>query len=246
MRQLLTESPVLSVAGGAGGCLLAEIRLRLFIVIAPAGIARLADASLDWRVLLFALGASLFCGVPFGLGPALQAPKTSALTGPRVAGLANPRLRHILVGAQLAVSLMLLTCAGLLLQSLWNQQARVLGVRAENVVAADISLGLRYGQPAARLQFFERLKERLRTIRGVDAVAISGTLPPGGVPRSQPFFALRPEGAPEFTNGTGGIVVWRLVTPEYFRALGIPILRRRGFTEQDRTAKTGLSLSAAR
>lgn len=239
MRQLLTESLLLSLAGGAGGCLLAGILLRLFVVIAPAGIPRLAEASLDWRVLLFVLCASLTCGVLFGLGPALQTPKPSALTGGRVAGAANPRLRHLLVGAQLAVSLTLLTCAGLLLQSLWNQQTLPLGLRPEHVVVADIALGPRYGQPAARLQFFEQLEERLRAIPGVDSVAVTDTLPPGGIPRSQPYFALRPEGRAEFKQGTGGLVVWRLVTPEYFRALGIPILRGRGFTEQDRSEKPG-------
>jgi predicted permease len=233
VRQTLTETMLLSVTGGVAGCAMAYALLRLFVVIAPAGIPHLSAASLDLRVLLFGIAASLLCGLAFGMAPALYTPKTTSLTGTRTTGSVSLLARRLLVGAQLAVSLVLLTAAGLLLQSLWNQQSISLGMRTDRVVTAQLTLGSRYAAPAAREAFYGQLAARLGRLP-LESVALSDSLPPGGVPRSQPLFAPRVEGKPAFEDATPGIVVWRAVTPDYFRALGIPILRGRAFTEEDR------------
>ncbi len=233
-RQTIAETLLLSLAGGAAGCALAWALLRVFVAIAPAGIPHLATASLDLRVLLFALGASLLCGAAFGLPAAMYTPQPEMTAGARATAPTHVLTRRLLVGAQLAISLVLLTCAGGLLQSLWNRQAVWLGMRTDHVVTARLVLGSRYRQPAARAAFYERLEARLARVPGVETVALADSLPPGGVPRSQPIFAPRVRGKQPFDDGTPGIVVWRAVTPAYFRALGIPILRGRAFTEDDR------------
>jgi putative ABC transport system permease protein len=235
-RQALTESLVLAVAGGLAGCVLAAFLVNLFVWIAPAGIPHLSAASLDMRVLLFALAASLACGVGFGMAPALRTPRPEALTGTRTTGRRSLAARHVLVGAQLAVSLVLLTSAGLLLESLWKRQSVELGIRTDRMATAQLTPGARYAQPAARLAFYEGLEKRFAGLPGVEAAALSDSLPPGGTPRTQPFFGLQAEGRPPAQEGTGGTVTWRSVTPDYFRALGIRILRGRGFNEEDRAA----------
>jgi putative ABC transport system permease protein len=232
--QALTEGLLLSLFGGTAGCLLAYGLLRLFIRIAPEGIPPLSAASLDLRVLLFGLAASLVCGVVFGLAPAFYAPKLELLGGTRTIGRMGVAARRLLVGAQIAVSLVLMTCAGIFLQSLWNRQAISLGLRTDHVVTAQFVLGPRYAPPAARQAFYSQLEARIARLPGVESAALSDSLPPGGTPRSQPLFALTVEGRPPLEQGAPGIVVWRAVTPEYFRTLGIPILRGRPFTEDDR------------
>ncbi len=227
-RQALTETLTLSAAGGLAGCALAYGLLRLFVWIAPAGIPHLAWASLDWRVLGFGIGVSLISGLAFGLAPALHNPALS-LGKP-----ATSPARTLLVAAQLAVSLVLLISAGVLLESLWKQQAVWLGIRTDRVVTAQVVLGTRYGEPASRRTFYEQLEARLARIPGIESVALSDSLPPGGVPRSQPIFAPVVEGRQPFDMGTPGIVMWRAVTPDYFRTLGIPIRHGRAFNEDDR------------
>ncbi len=234
VRQTLSETLLLSLTGGVAGCLLAFALVRLFVLIAPAGIPHLSTASLDLRVLLVGLGASLVCGVMFGLPPALSAPTTEVMVGSRVTGAGGLAARRILVASQLAVSLVLLTCAGVLLQSLWNRLSVSLGMRTDRVVTAQMVLGPRYRSAAERAAFYEQLEARLQRLPGIDSVTLSDSLPPGGVPRSQPLFAPGVEGKPPLDDRTPGIVVWRAVTPAYFATLGVPVLRGRAFTEEDR------------
>jgi putative ABC transport system permease protein len=246
LRQLLTEALVLGLAGGVLGCAMAFGQLRLFVAIAPAGIPHLAAASLDWRVLLFGIAAALFSSAAAGLVSMLHSPKEGWWSGVRTTGGIGLFTRRLLVGSQLAASLILLTSAGLLLESLWNRQAVSLGIRVEGVVVGEVALGARYAQPASRAAFYERLEARLRQLPGVESVGFVDTLPPGGVPRSQPLYALTVQGMAPLDQGTPGIVVWRSVTPEYFRAMAIPIVRGRVFTEDDRRpGATSIIISAA-
>jgi predicted permease len=115
-------------------------------------------------------------------------------------------------------------------------------MRTESVLTAAVSLGQSsYREPARRVAFFEELEARLRRLPGVTEVAISDSLPPGGGPTgSMLYAAIDVEGRPRMTNGTGGTVAWRSVTPAYFAALGIPILRGRGFHEEDRGPNRGV------
>jgi putative ABC transport system permease protein len=228
VRQTLTESLLLAAAGGAAGCLLAAALLRIFVAIAPQGIPRLQQASVDLRVLLFALAVSLASGIAFGLVPAMQQ-HTFARARPR-----HYLFRHTLVAAQICASLVLLTGASLLLRSLWNLQNQPLGLRT-SVLTSTVTLGQKsYAEPASQLAFFEELERRLRGIPGVTQLALSDSLPLGGSARSMIYSVIDVAGRPRSAEGTGGMVTWRAVTPGYFAALGIPILRGRGFREEDR------------
>ncbi len=241
VRQTLTETLMLSLTGGLAGCLLAAALLKLFLYIAPTGIPHLAFAQLDLRVLAFAFCASLVCGLIFTIAPALNSPSPASLTGFRVTSAGGLHTRHLLVSGQLAVSLILLTSAGLLLQSLWQRQSVGLGVRSDHIVTAQVALSSRYSQPQARLDFFNDLAARLKRLPGVDSVALSDSLPPGGVPRSQPYFAITAEGQPPAPQTPdGGIVVWRHVSPSYFKTFGIRILRGRPFNEEDRAPNSAV------
>ncbi|HSB13758.1 MAG TPA: ABC transporter permease [Bryobacteraceae bacterium] len=236
VRQALTESVLLGVAGGAAGCVLASLLLQLFVAVAPDGIPRLNQADVDGRVLLFTLAVSLLSGALFGLAPALQNPSVEFLTGWRTLGPSHRLLRQGLVGMQICVSMVLLTGAGLLLRSLWNLQNQPLGMRTDSVLTAEVTLGRKsYAEPARRLAFFEELEERLRRIPGVAEVALSDSLPPEGNGMGTMLYAaIDVYGRPRIAEGTGGSVASRTVSPRYFAALGIPILRGRGFQDEDR------------
>jgi putative ABC transport system permease protein len=235
IRQQLAESLLLALLGGAAGCALGSALLRVFVAIAPEGIPRLQQATLDPRVLLFTLGVSLVSGLLFGLASSLRRPSVEVLVGTRVAGLAPGFLRRSLVAVQVAVSFVLLMGAGLLLRSLVNLQKTPLGMQAGGLVTARLSLGQHaYPEPAQQVQFFAALETRLKAIPGVTALAISDSVPPAGHTRSRLYASIEVEGRPRSPEGTGGMVTWRSVTPGYFAALRIPILRGRGFDEGDR------------
>jgi putative ABC transport system permease protein len=234
-RQELTESALLGVLGGAAGCWVAYGLLRLFVSIAPEGIPRLQQAGLDNRVVLFTLGVSLISGVLFGLAPALHRPAPELLTGRETHATTRNLLRHTLVAAQIALSVVLLTGAGLLLRSLWNLQSVALGMDTENVLIAKITLARsRYPETLQQLAFFGELEARLKRIPGVSSLALSDTLPPSGGSQFAIYANIEIPGRPRRAEGTGGTVGWRSVTSAYFSALGIAILKGRAFREEDR------------
>jgi len=236
VRQALTENLLLALGGGVAGCGLGYLLLRVFVGMAPKGLPRLQQAGLDGRVLLFTLAVSVACGFVFGLVPALhRAPPQLALAGTRCSAGSRGFFRQLLVVAQVAISLVLLTGASLLLRSLWNLQNQPLGMRTDSLLLAEITLGQqRYPQPEQQLAFFDQLEARLRRLPGVTEIALSDSLPPGGWQHFHIFAAINVRGRPRSAEGTGGDVTWRSVTPRYFPALDIPIVRGRGFTEDDR------------
>jgi predicted permease len=235
-RQALTESALLAICGGAAGSALAIGLLRVLTAVAPADIPRLNQASVDVRVLLFTVAVSLLCGLLFGLAPALDRPRVETLGGGRSAAGGRYRLRQALVASQVCGSLILLTAAGLLLKTLWNLQRQPLGIQVEGTVTASVTLGrTAYRDPARRVAFFDSMEDRHRRIPGVEEVAISDSLPPtNSFLRTTIYGAIDVEGRAQFTNGTGGPVAWRAITPGYFAALRIPIRRGRAFQDQDR------------
>jgi predicted permease len=232
IRQALTESLLLAVAGAAAGCSLAWALLRFFIAMAPNGITRLEQATLDARVLLFTVAVSAVSGILFGLAPALERPDAEALCGGRSIASFRGLLRHALIAAQIAASLVLLTGAGLLLGALWRMEQVPLGIDPDHAVTAHFVLRNTYNQ-ARVLAFYEGLESRLNRMPAT-AVAIGSSIPPFGGTGGTPFSALSVEGRPRLPEGVGGGVSWRYITPGYFGALGIPILRGRTFNEQDR------------
>jgi len=234
IRQALTESLLLSFTGGTLGCLLSFVLLRAFVAIAPQGIPRLDHASIDLRVIAFSFGVSVLSGIFFGLMPALRKSPPELLVGKDRSASPRIGLRQSIIAAHLAVSLILLACAGLLLRSLWNLQNTDLGLRADSVIAESISLGQsRYPQGTQQLAFFEQLLPRLSRLPGVTAAALSDSLPPAGPMRSTIFAGIEIAGHPPFEQGTGGMVGWRAVTPDYFSALRIPVRQGRVFRAED-------------
>jgi putative ABC transport system permease protein len=236
VRQALTESLFLGVLGGVAGCGFAQLLLRLFVSIAPEGIPRLEQATIDVRVLLFALGVSLLSGVLFGLAPALRSPAPELLSGKEIHATSRGMLRQILVTVQIAVSLILLAGAGLLLRSLWKLETVALGMDAKSVLTAGIDLAeYRYPDSAKQLAFFNQLEARLKQMPGVTSLALSDTLPPSGGMQATFLSTLEVPGHTKFSAGTGGMIGYRFVTPAYFQALGISILNGHAFREEDRS-----------
>jgi putative ABC transport system permease protein len=236
VRQALTESLLLGVLGGLAGCWFAQLLLRLFVSIAPEGIPRLEQAAIDVRVLLFTLGVSILSGILFGLASALRRPAPELLTGKEIHATSRGVLRQLLVTVQIAVSLILLAGAGLLLRSLWKLETVALGMDTKSVINAGIDLAeYRYPDSAKQLAFFDQLEARLKQMPGVTALALSDTLPPTGGMQATFLSTLEISGHAKFSEGTGGMIGYRFVTPGYFPALGIPIVRGRGFSEEDRS-----------
>ena len=235
VRQLTTEGVVLTLIGSASGCMIAAALLRIFEAFAPQGIPYMEKAHLDLRIVAFAIITSLLCGILFGIAPVLPKEDVETIAGRSRIGAPHGRARQLLVVSQIAVSLVLLAGASLLLRSLWNLQAQTLGMSTKGLVMASLSLGeLHYSKPEQQMAFFQLLEARLRKLPGVDAVVVSDSLPPGGWHHDHIYAAIRIEDKPLLAEGTGGTVAWRWVTPEYFRALSIPITRGRGFQEEDR------------
>jgi putative ABC transport system permease protein len=243
VRQALTESLVLALSGCVIGCGLALTILRIIVSVAPQGIPRLEQVTVDLRSLVFAVGVSLISSVIFGLAPAFYSPSAETLVQ-RGASATRGVIRQSLVAVQIAVSLILLTSAGLLVRTLWNLQSVPLGMRTDRVVAAAILLGRqRYDQGQKQRMFFEELEQRLENTPGLGEVALSDSVRLGGTvsditgrlgTRSTLYAGIEVEGRPAVVKETGGLVAWRRVSPSYFHVLGIPIIRGRGFVEQDR------------
>lgn len=235
IRQQLTESVLLGLLGGAAGCLLAAVLLHVSVTLAPEGVLRLNQATLDLRVLLFAFAASAGSGIFIGLASAFARPRVELLAGNRATAIRRGYFHQSIVVAQIAATFVLLAGAGLLLRSLMKLQSVPTGMHTENVITAGINLNRqKYAEPAQQTQFFEQLLARMRRAPGLVALGLSDSLPPSGSARSTLYATIEVEGRPRPDSGTGGMVVWRSVTPGYFSALGIPILRGRGFSEEDR------------
>ena len=233
VRQTLTESLLLGICGAAGGCALAWAMLHALRALAPSSIPRITQATLDSRVLLFTLAATFVCGCGLALAPAFSSLDAEALAGWRTTA-SRHGIRRALATAQVAVSLVLLSDAGLLIMSLWRITRIAPGVDTDQVVTAEITVGPpRYSNPALRQRFFANLTERLRANPLVTAVALSDTVPPSGFMHNHPFTGLHIPGRPPAEPGTGGVVWRRTVSPDYFRAVGIPISRGRGFRNDD-------------
>ena len=237
IKQAVTESLLLAILGGIAGCGLAWGLLRVFVSIAPQGIARLQQASLDIRVLAFCLVVSVVSGILFGIVPALAKPAPESLVGKSACARGRGFFRYSLVAGQIAGSLVLLTGAAVLLRSLWNVERVPIGFEPQRLVTARIVLAdYRYPDMPRQLTFFRQLERRLSRIPGIGPVALSNSLPPSGRGHATFFAAIDVPGRPRPAQGTGGMVGWTLVTPNYFQTLGIPIVRGRPFIEEDRSS----------
>ncbi len=236
LRQSLTETLLLSFAGGILGCALAEALLRVFMAIAPAGMPFLQKATLDLRILLAASALSLICGIVCGILPALQRPRAAALAARTTGTGAQAALRRMLVVAQIACSVLLLSGAALFLRSFRNIEQQNLGMQTSGVLTANISLSLsRYSTEQKQMDFFTRAAADVGRLPGVAAVAVVDSLPLAERGRHW-YSVMAIAGKPPIPAG-GDIVYTRSVTTGYFRALDIPILRGRAFTDADAASK---------
>lgn len=238
IRQALTESILLSTAGGLAGLLFAATLLALFIKLAPTGIPFISKAHLDLRIAIFAALLSCLCGVIFGLAAALEKPGLETLNAKTSSLRSHAFLRRSLVTAQIAVSIVLLCAAVLLLRSFAKIQNQNLGIQTGGVLTVRVALPWwRYNTDQKVMDFYLHLETALRQLPGTRAVAVSDSVPPGGWQSGFRFSGMKVEGRPSIPAATDETAVSRTVTPDYFRALNIPIIRGRDFREEDRTGK---------
>jgi putative ABC transport system permease protein len=236
VRQLLTESVLLALAGGLLGLALAYWATSALVKLAPAGMPLAQDSSLDWRVLAFTLGVSLMAGVMFGMAPAFLSVSTDLSSILKASGRGaaghrgRSRIRDGLVISEIACCVALLIGAGLLIRSLARLQQVNPGFRADHVLTMQIALperryaGLRVGL------FYKQLLERVRVLPGVQSAGICRFLPLGGTDASANF---QIEGQPALPTADQPRAKFRAASGEYFAALRIPLLKGRLFDRSD-------------
>jgi putative ABC transport system permease protein len=243
IRQAMTESTLLSLAGAATGMVLAEGLLRAFLDLAPTGIPFLKRAGLDFRIALFTVLLSLVCGALFGLLPTLRTPRAVALAARAAKSRKRAGLRRGLVVGQIAVSMVLLSGAALLLRSFQNIEKHRLGMQTGSVFTVRIALPwFRYNTGQKQMDFYLQAEAAIRRLPGVRAVAISDSVPPGGWQGGSRSSDLAVEGKPKSEQGPGEPLAVRTVTPDYFQSLNIPMVRGRNFTQADRRSKESLMI----
>jgi predicted permease len=236
IRQALTEALVLSIAGGLAGLAIAQALVMVFVRLAPTGIPFISRAHLDLRIAGFAALVTCLCGVISGLATALQKPGLAALNAKASMSRNHAFLRRGLVTAQIAVSIILLTGAALLLRSFTKIEEQNLGMQTGGVLTVKAALPWwRYNTNQKVMDFYLGLESSLRRLPGARAVGMTDSIPPGGWEGAFRYSDLAVQGKPRGVPGIGGTVGGRSVTPDYFRALNIPIARGRNFTDQDRT-----------
>jgi putative ABC transport system permease protein len=240
MRQLLTESLLLGLCGGMLGLLLALWGTDLLIAAAPEGVPRLADARIDLRVLGFTLGMAVLTGLVFGLAPALQASKTdlneSLKETERGSTGRRQGLRGALVVSEVALALVLLIGAGLMVKSLWQLQRIETGFDPNHVLALQLSLKGDSGSDPQKVQnFITQVEGRVKSLRGVEALAFTNGLPFAGAAEQGFQIVGRPLPGDDPTPYSA---VRYTTSPDYLQALGIGLRRGRYFTAQDRLDST--------
>jgi putative ABC transport system permease protein len=235
VRQMLVESLILALAGGAAGVAIASVAIGPIQTLSAGSIPRVQDVAIDRTVLLFALALSVATGVIFGLAPAWHASRADVASiikeGARsVAGGGSRRTRSALLVAEVALSIVLLVGAALLLRSFARLTSIDPGFQPDGVLAFQVSLPTAsYPQAQHRIAFFERLLSRLESQPQVRAAGMVQTLPLRGSYTLSFAIDGRPAPAPNDAPSANH----RVVSPNYFSALGIPVRRGRVFTERD-------------
>jgi putative ABC transport system permease protein len=252
IKQLLTESVLLSLVGAGGGLLLAVWGVDLLIRLKPHGIPRLDNVHIDGTIVLFTVAIAIGTGILFGLVPAFSATRGLSDTlkegGRGAAGArGGQRVRAVLVVAELALAVMLLAGAGLLLRSFMRLQAVDPGFKVEPALTFDLTLpDTSYKEDATRIAFFDSVMPRLRALPGVKAASAVMALPLSGVDFEISFEI---KGRPPVPPAQQPSMQVRVATPDYFPAIGIPLKRGRLFTDSDTTSTPQVVLiteSAAR
>ncbi|MGB8459352.1 MAG: ABC transporter permease, partial [Candidatus Acidiferrum sp.] len=237
-RQLLTETVLLSACGGVLGMVFARwAGMALTSIHIPTDVPlRLFDLRLDWRIFSFAFLAALLTGVVAGLVPSLQASRTDLAdtlkAGGRSGGSSSGhhRFRNALVVSQVAVSLLLLACAGFFIRSLQNSAHVDMGFRIDHTLMMSVDLGLQGYTEQRGQQFFKQITERVRSMPGVRDAAVSSYIPMG---YDNSGVSVFPDGQIIDDKSNSEVVFDDLVQPRYFRTAGVPVIRGREFTDAD-------------
>ena len=233
-RQLLTESILLSLIGGGIGLIVARWGIDLILYVSPDSIPRSREIGLDWTVIGFTVGVSFITGILFGLIPALQAGEvdvheTLKETGRGMSG--RNWLRSSLVVAEVATTLVLLIGAGLMIRSFYLLHKVNPGFSYEHLTSFSVSLPQKkYATVETQASFYNRLLENIRALPGVEYSAAASGLPLGNNGWQTGF---RIDGQPRPPRDQTPLMEACLVTPDYFRAMNIPVLRGRVFTDRD-------------
>ena len=236
MRQLLTESTILALAGGALGLLLAQWGVVLMTRLLPQDFPRLTEINMDWRVLGFTLSASVLTGILFGFAPALQISRSDVQESLKESGRGasgtkrHNRLRNLLIVGEVALSVVLLAGAGLLFRSFMQLQSVNAGFTPQQVLTVRLTpSGPAYSRDAVYISFYSQVMQRISELPGVQSVAAINTLPLSKGPTA----GIRIEGAPLETIDKWPSTNYRSVSPDYFHTMNIPIIQGRAFTERD-------------
>ena len=244
-RQLLTESVLLSLIGGTIGLVLARWGVDLILYVSPNAIPRSREIGLDWTVLVFTIGISFLTGIIFGLIPAIQAGEVDVHETLKESGRGTSGrqfLRSSLVVVEVATTLVLLIGAGLLIRSFYLLQKVNPGFSNEHLTSFSISLPeKKYGTEEQRGFFYNRLLENIRALPGVESTAAASGLPLGNNGWQTSFVI---DGRPTPPRDQTPLMEACLVTPDYFKAMNIPVLRGRVFNDRDdRSHLAGRDLS---
>ena len=245
VRQLITESMVLSIVGCWVGILVAVWSVQLLAAIAPPNLPRIHEVNVDMRVFGIALLAAVLAALIFGVGPALQvfaARPQESLTESSRGDTANPgrrRLNQVFVVVEIAMAVVLLVGSGLLIRSFIKLANQPLGFDPDRTFIFRLNLPeARYPSPEVVTQFYRDAFDRIRSIPGVSAVGATHALPFSGMNSVRPFVregeTVAAEAAPTAN--------YRMVTPGYFTALGIPVIKGREFNESDRFGQPGAAI----
>jgi len=234
IRQSLIESLLLSFLGGAIGFFIAMWTITWLLFQLPEGFPRVSEIRINTAVFGFTFGVSMLTGIVFGLVPAIQATRThvneALKTGGKGSIASGTRLRRTLVVAEVALSLMLFVGAGLLMKSFWLLTNVNPGFQTDHLLTVHVSLPeQKYSEESKVIDFFRKVPEQVSSLPGVKAVSAVNRLPiSGGDPRGD----LTIEGR-TFAAGEAPGVSYRRILPNYFRAMGIPLLQGREFDDRD-------------
>jgi putative ABC transport system permease protein len=237
VRQLITESVALGLAGGVLGVLLARWTVSGLLAMAPVDLSRNIAVAVDYRIVLFAVGVPMLTGILFGLAPSLVASRADLTIGLRENSRASVgsagRLRVGLVAAEVALSVMLLAGAGLLFRSLVGLQGVDPGLNPAKTLTFSVQIPFaRYRESLQRVQFFTRALEQIETLPGVESASAVSYLPFNGDAAGTD---LAISGRPPAKPGEEPSATIRTVMPGYFHTIGIPLKRGRVFTAADNT-----------
>jgi len=239
VRQLLTESLLLSLAGGAIGLLVGEWGVELLRALQPANLPRMQELGINSTVLLFTFGVSLATGLVFGSAPALLISRSrlseTLKEGGRGSGSGGRhRLRGALVIAQVALSLVLLVGAGLQIRSFLHLMEVDPGFDSKNVLTMGVSLpDSKYAEGDQRRAFTQQTLENLKVLPGVKSAAVVSTIPLGD---GDLIYSLVVEGRPPAPQGQEPSANWYSVSPDYFQTMRIPLVKGRVFSDHDDSA----------